>query len=63
LGQQLEKYPPERGLDGVQATVEMRFADHLFHVAVFVEEPASFFDLAAEEGGGYQGDGHDFGGR
>jgi hypothetical protein len=62
LGQQLKQHAPERGLDGVQAPVEVRFADHLWHGAVFVEEPAGFVDVTAEEGRGNQGDGHNFGG-
>jgi hypothetical protein len=36
--------------DGVDAAVEVRFADHLLHVAVLVEEPAGLFDVGAEEG-------------
>ena len=56
-GQKLEEHPPERGLDGVDAAIEVRFADHLWHVAVFVEEPAGLVDVGAEEGRGHQGDG------
>jgi hypothetical protein len=37
--------------DGVDAAVEVRFADHLLHVAVLlVEEPAGLFNVGAEEG-------------
>jgi hypothetical protein len=62
-GQKLEEHPPERrGLYGVDAAVEVRFADHLLHVAVLVEEQAGLVDVAPEEGGGHQGDGHHFGG-
>jgi hypothetical protein len=40
LSQQLEQYPPERGLDGVDAAVEAALAEHLLHVAELVEEQA-----------------------
>jgi hypothetical protein len=46
----------------MQTAVEVRFADHVGHTAVFVEESTGLFDVATEEGSGYQGDGHDLGG-
>ncbi len=62
LGQQLEEHPPKRGLDGVQAAVKVTLAEHLWHVAELMQEPVCLLDLAAEEGRGHQGDGHDLGG-
>ena len=50
------------GSMAMQAAVEVRFADHRWHVAVLVEEPAGLLDVAAEEGRGHQGDGHHLGG-
>jgi hypothetical protein len=46
----------------MDAAVEVRFADHLLDVAVFMEESAGLFNVAGEEGRGHQGDGHDLGG-
>src|SRR3954467_3673561 len=42
--------------------VEAAFADHPWHVAILVEKPAGPVDVGAEEGSGYQGNGHNFGG-
>jgi len=61
-GQKLEEHSPKRRLYGMDAAVEVALADHLLHVAVLVEEPAGLVDVAGEEGGGYQGDRHHFGG-
>src|SRR3954470_24577710 len=47
-GQKLEEHPPERGLNSVDAAVEVALADHPWHVAVFVEEQASLVDVAGE---------------
>jgi hypothetical protein len=42
--------------------VEAALADHLLHVGVLVEEPASLVDVGTEEGRGHQRNGHHFGG-
>src|SRR5215210_19944 len=62
FGQQRKESPPRRRLDGVDAAVEVALAYHGGHVTVFVEEAASLVDVASEEGGGDQGDGHNLGG-
>ena len=46
----------------MDAAVEVRFGDHVGHVAIFVEEPAGMVDVGAEEGRSYQGNGHNLGG-
>jgi hypothetical protein len=43
--------------------VEAALADHLWHVAVLMEEAAGLLEVGAEEGGGHQGNGHHLGGR
>ena len=63
LGKQREEPFPERDLDGVDAAVEVRFADDRGHIAVLFEESAGLFDVATEEGRGHQRDGHHLGGR
>ncbi|MDP9381967.1 MAG: hypothetical protein M3Q29_17835 [Chloroflexota bacterium] len=55
LSQQLEQYPPECGLDGVDAAVEATLAEYLLHVAVLVEEQAGLVNVGAEEGRGHKG--------
>src|SRR4051794_39510240 len=63
LGQQRKEPLPEFGIDSVQPMVEAALADHLWHVSVLVEEAAGLVDVATEEGGGYQGEGHQLSGR
>lgn len=62
LGQQRKESLPEFGIDFVQPMIEAAFAEHLWHVAVLAQEAAGLVDVGTEEGRGYQGDGHNFGG-
>jgi hypothetical protein len=62
LGQQIEEHLPERRVYGVQPAVEAALRDRLWYVAVLVQKRAARLDVAAEEGRGHQGDGHDFSG-